>query len=93
LSSPHLFPLQKKKAPLLILIMVKERSAINKSSSKKRVSGTHVSGLSTSKSTGKRKESGLKYGQLSRKQKQDLEDYGELVPKDFEEEAEESLPK
>ncbi|KAG0749492.1 hypothetical protein G6F61_001043 [Rhizopus arrhizus] len=73
--------------------MVKERSAINKSSSKKRVSGTHVSGLSTSKSTGKRKESGLKYGQLSRKQKQDLEDYGELVPKDFEEEAEESLPK
>ncbi|ORE20847.1 DUF1253-domain-containing protein [Rhizopus microsporus] len=67
--------------------MAKERSAISKSM-KKRVSGTHVSGLSTSKST-KKKESGLKFGQLSRKQKQDLQDYGELVPKDFEEEEEE----
>ncbi|KAI8097867.1 uncharacterized protein B0P05DRAFT_522396 [Gilbertella persicaria] len=63
--------------------MAKERSAISKSMSKKRVSGTHVSGLSTSK-TSKRKDAPIKYGQLSRKQKQDLEDYGELVPKDFE---------
>ncbi|KAI8382408.1 hypothetical protein BD560DRAFT_323096 [Blakeslea trispora] len=63
--------------------MGKERSAISKSMPKKRVSGTHVSGLSTSKSS-KRKEGPVKYGQLSRKQKQDLEDYGELVPKDFE---------
>ncbi|GAN05080.1 DUF1253 domain-containing protein [Mucor ambiguus] len=65
--------------------MAKERSAISKSMGKKRVSGTHVSGLSSSKTTTKRKEAPVKYGKLSRKQKQDLEDYGELVPKDFEE--------
>lgn len=64
--------------------MGEKRSAISKSM-KKRVSGTHVSGLSSTKATGtKKKDSGLKYGQLSRKQKQDLEDYGELVPQDFE---------
>jgi U3 small nucleolar RNA-associated protein 25 len=62
------------------------RSAISKNMGRKRVSGTHVSGLSNSKSTGKRKDAPVKYGQLSRKQKQDLEDYGELVPKDFDEE-------
>lgn len=71
--------------------MAKERSAISKSMGKKRVSGTHVSGLSTSKAASKRKDAPVKYGQLSRKQKQDLEDYGELVPKDFEEEEEESF--
>jgi U3 small nucleolar RNA-associated protein 25 len=71
--------------------MAKERSAISKNM-KKKVSGTHVSGLSTSKSTSKRKEAPVKYGKLSRKQKQDFEDYGELVPKDFEED-EEDIPK
>lgn len=71
--------------------MVKGRSAISKSMSKKRVSGTHVAGLSTSKTAVKRKEAPVKYGKLSRKQKQDLEDYGELVPKDFEEDEEESI--
>lgn len=64
--------------------MGKERSAISKSMSKKKVSGTHVSGLSTSKSGPKRKEAPVKYGKLTRKQKQDFEDYGELVPQDFE---------
>ncbi|KAI9256181.1 hypothetical protein BY458DRAFT_461414 [Sporodiniella umbellata] len=73
--------------------MGEKRSAISKSM-KKKVSGTHVSGLSSSKTGGKKKEvTNLKYGQLSRKQKQDLEDYGELVPKDFEEEPENSLKK
>lgn len=70
--------------------MAKERSAISKSMSKKRVSGTHVSGLSSSKTASKRKEAPVKYGKLSRKQKQDLEDYGELVPKDFEEDEADS---
>ncbi|CEP10770.1 hypothetical protein [Parasitella parasitica] len=69
--------------------MAKERSAISKNMGKKRVSGTHVSGLSSSKTTAKRKEAPVKYGKLSRKQKQDLEDYGELVPKDFEDDEEE----
>lgn len=65
--------------------MAKERSAISKNMSKKKVSGTHVSGLSTSKSGGpKRKEAPVKFGKLSRQQKQDFEDYGELVPTDFE---------
>ncbi|KAI7904789.1 uncharacterized protein BX663DRAFT_503540 [Cokeromyces recurvatus] len=70
--------------------MAKDRSAISKSMSKKknRVSGTHVSGLASSKAS-KRKEAPIKYGQLSRRQKQDLEDYGELVPKDFEDDEEE----
>lgn len=64
--------------------MAKERSAISKNMSKKKVSGTHVSGLSTSKSGPKRKEAPVKFGKLSRQQKQDFEDYGELVPTDFE---------
>ncbi|KAI8644844.1 hypothetical protein BD408DRAFT_339777 [Parasitella parasitica] len=70
--------------------MGKERSAISKNMGKKRVSGTHVSGLSTSKTSAKRKEAPVKYGKLSRKQKQDFEDYGELVPRDFEEDEDES---
>lgn len=64
--------------------MGKERSAISKSMGKKKVSGTHVSGLSTSKAGPKRKEAPVKFGKLSRAQKQDFEDYGELVPTDFE---------
>ncbi|GAA5800540.1 hypothetical protein HPULCUR_005975 [Helicostylum pulchrum] len=73
--------------------MGKERSAISKSMSKKKVSGTHVSGLSTSKAGPKRKETPVKYGKLSRAQKQDFEDYGELVPQDFELNQEESTTK
>lgn len=71
--------------------MGKERSAISKSMSKKKVSGTHVSGLSTSKAGPKRKEAPVKYGKLSRQQKQDFEDYGELVPQDFEMDQEETI--
>ncbi|KAI8374291.1 uncharacterized protein BYT42DRAFT_398746 [Radiomyces spectabilis] len=65
--------------------MAKGRSAISKNMAKKasKPSGSHVSGLSSAKPS-KRKDATLKYGQLSRKQKQDLMDYGELVPKDFE---------
>ncbi|KAI8967354.1 hypothetical protein BDF20DRAFT_829714 [Mycotypha africana] len=71
--------------------MAKDRSAISKNmGSKKRVSGTHVSGLSTAKASSKRKEAPMKYGQLSRRQKQDFEDYGELVPRDFIDDDEEN---
>lgn len=74
--------------------MGKERSAISKSMSRKKVSGTHVSGLSTAKgSASKRKEAPVKYGKLSRQQKQDFEDYGELVPQDFEMDKEEDTVK
>jgi U3 small nucleolar RNA-associated protein 25 len=73
--------------------MGKERSAISKNMSHKKVSGTHVSGLSTSKGGGKRKEAPVKYGKLSRQQKQDFEDYGELVPQDFEMDKEEDTLK
>ncbi|CAO3627587.1 unnamed protein product [Mucor hiemalis] len=73
--------------------MGNDRSAISKSMSKKRVSGTHVSGLSTSKAGPKRKEAPVKFGKLSRKQKQDFEEYGELVPQDFEMDQEETTTK
>ncbi|KAL0082532.1 hypothetical protein J3Q64DRAFT_1642620 [Phycomyces blakesleeanus] len=64
--------------------MAKGKSAISKSMPKKGKSATqHVSGLSSAKSNSKRKEAPTKYGNLSRKQKQDMLDYGELVPRDF----------
>ncbi|RUP44070.1 hypothetical protein BC936DRAFT_149979 [Jimgerdemannia flammicorona] len=46
------------------------------------------SGLASKKPTSRKPSSGntLKYGQLSRKQKETLHEYGELVPKDFEDE-------
>lgn len=65
------------------------RSAISRSM-KKRVSGTHVSGLASSKPSGKRsKDNVIKFGSLTRKQQQDLKEYGELIPRDFIDEEEE----
>ncbi|KAI8078645.1 uncharacterized protein BX664DRAFT_303356 [Halteromyces radiatus] len=63
--------------------MAKGRSAISKAMGKKKTSESHVSGLSTSKPSTKRKEAPTKFGNLSRKDKQQLLDYGELVPTDF----------
>lgn len=56
---------------------------------KKKVSENHVSGLSSSKSSSKRKEAPTKFGNLSRKDKQQMMDYGELVPTDFYDEEDE----
>ncbi|CAO3600758.1 unnamed protein product [Absidia cylindrospora] len=68
--------------------MAKGRSAISKAMGKKKTSETHVSGLSSAKSA-KRKEAPTKFGNLSRKDKQHLLDYGELVPTDFNDDEEE----
>ncbi|KAG0191643.1 rRNA-binding ribosome biosynthesis protein utp25 [Apophysomyces sp. BC1034] len=67
-----------------------KRSAISKSMGRKKAQGTtqHVSGLSSGKPGSKRKEAPARYGQLSRKQKQDLLDYGELMPQDFQDDEE-----
>ncbi|KAI8981522.1 hypothetical protein BDB01DRAFT_723870 [Pilobolus umbonatus] len=70
--------------------MAKERSAISKSMKKTRVSGTHVSGLSSAKSSNKRKAGASGTPKLSRKEQQDLKEYGELIPKDFIDEEEDS---
>lgn len=65
-------------------------SAISKAmAGKSRTSGTHVSGLSSGRSSAKRKADGVKFGSLSRKQKQDLKEYGSLVPQEFEDDDEE----
>ncbi|KAI9310561.1 hypothetical protein BX666DRAFT_2004798 [Dichotomocladium elegans] len=60
------------------------KSAISKSMGRKKTTTTHVSGLSTSRATTKRKAENVKFGSLSRKQRQDLKEYGTLVPVDFE---------
>ncbi|KAF7727858.1 rRNA-binding ribosome biosynthesis protein utp25 [Apophysomyces ossiformis] len=67
-----------------------KRSAISKSMGRKKAqtATSHVSGLSSARSSVKRKEAPVRYGQLSRKQKQDLLDYGELVPQDFQDDEE-----
>lgn len=53
-------------------------------------SQSRPSGLASKKPHGRKAGSGdtLKYGQLSRKQKESLQEYGELVPRDFEDEDE-----
>ncbi|ORX53676.1 DUF1253-domain-containing protein [Hesseltinella vesiculosa] len=59
------------------------RSAISKSMKKKTTDG-HVSGLSTGKpASAKRKDGPVKFGSMSRKDRQQIMDYGELVPSDF----------
>ncbi|RUS20830.1 hypothetical protein BC937DRAFT_94279 [Endogone sp. FLAS-F59071] len=54
-------------------------------------SQSRPSGLASKKPHGRKAGSSdtLKYGQLSRKQKESLQEYGELVPKDFEDEDDE----
>lgn len=61
------------------------KSAVSKSMARKRSQEPtqHVSGLSTSKSGSKRKNDNVKFGSLSRKQKNDLKEYGTLIPDDF----------
>ncbi|KAI7879425.1 DUF1253-domain-containing protein [Lichtheimia hyalospora FSU 10163] len=66
------------------------KSAVSKSMARKRSQEPtqHVSGLSTSKSGAKRKNDNVKFGSLSRKQKNDLKEYGTLIPDDFHDEDE-----
>ncbi|KAI9488556.1 hypothetical protein BDB00DRAFT_38877 [Zychaea mexicana] len=70
--------------------MAKGRSAISKSMAHKntRAPAQHVSGLSSSKSASKRKNETVKFGSLSRKQKNDLKEYGTLIPDDFQDDEE-----
>jgi U3 small nucleolar RNA-associated protein 25 len=44
--------------------------------------------LSSNKATSKKSRDSVKYGQLSRKEKMNLEEYGELAPRDLDEEDE-----
>lgn len=60
--------------------MAKGRSAISKAMPKKEKE-SHVSGLASAKK--RKKEGGVKFGQLSRKQQNDLKEYGRLIPEDF----------
>ncbi|KAI7851631.1 hypothetical protein BDC45DRAFT_538077 [Circinella umbellata] len=71
--------------------MVKGRSAVSKSFAhkKNREPSQHVSGLASSKSGSKRKNESIKFGSLSRKQRNDLKEYGSLIPQDFQDEEEE----
>ncbi|KAI8147823.1 hypothetical protein BJV82DRAFT_593490 [Fennellomyces sp. T-0311] len=59
------------------------RSAISKAMPKK-VREQHVSGLSSAKSSKRKGDQAVKFGSLSRKQKNDLKEYGTLIPQDFE---------
>lgn len=79
--------------------MAKGRSAISKAMPKKEKEA-HVSGLASSAAKKRKKEGGVKFGQLSRKQQNDLKEYGRLIPEDFVEsesengqEDDESAPK
>ena len=65
------------------------RSAISKAMPKKSRE-QHVSGLASSKSSKRKNNEAVKFGTLSRKQKNDLKEYGSLVPHDFEDEDEDN---
>jgi U3 small nucleolar RNA-associated protein 25 len=70
--------------------MAKSRSsAVGKSSKPKVPSKSRPSGLSSNKARSKKTRDTVKYGQLSRQEKTNLEEYGELAPRDLEEEEEE----
>ena len=72
--------------------MAKGRSAVSKSFAhkKNREPSQHVSGLSSSKSGSKRKNEAVKFGSLSRKQRNDLKEYGALIPQDFQDDDEDN---
>ncbi|GAB5589241.1 rRNA-binding ribosome biosynthesis protein utp25 [Umbelopsis nana] len=69
--------------------MAKSRSsAVGRSSKPKTHSKSRPSGLSSNKATSKKSRDSVKYGQLSRKEKMNLEEYGELAPRDLDDEDE-----
>jgi hypothetical protein len=69
--------------------MAKNRSsAVGRSSKPKPQTKSRPSGLSSNKARSKKSRETVKYGQLSRKEKTNLEEYGELTPRDLDEEEE-----
>jgi U3 small nucleolar RNA-associated protein 25 len=70
--------------------MAKGRSsAVGRSTKPKPQAKSRPSGLSSNKARSKKTRETVKYGQLSRKEKMNLEEYGELAPRDLDEEEDE----